>query len=409
MNVRTAPARAVYSMLIAPMDAQRAGRAPGGAIALVETMKQTHDGSPEKQRLEIDGGPYGTLVYDGPPIAGTAMSPRDATRANIKYWRKYDPKLRGAREKLLKLVETDLAGACLMLRAFRDQELDEAERIRDAILWRYKFDILTQTGYGADFRVDPEVKQAVAGFITVYGQKIAIANAVVAATTGYSGTIEGDRVRAGINGYFDAYEKWPGSFGVAIDTPLYPGQVAASTYNVAGWIGASTSLEVDQETGKRHAPRLYAAMKQDDANPDLSFADQLPGATFEAWRASDTFDPEGVRRAVRRTLERKNQDPDTTVPFTDMQASELPRAEEFAARDEARDKERAQRALADFAELRIRAGLTKTQDRILELHLQDLPYKDIANKLGPTTTENSVKQQVFQIKTKLRAAAGDDA
>ncbi len=361
-------------------------------------------GETDQQRPKVNGGPFGMLIYDGPPIADGMMSPRDATRANIEYWRGYQRQLAEARQSVLSLVETDLAEARSAFFGFLDRELDEAEIILGGIRWRYKFDIQTGVGYGDDFRGDPEAARAVVTFATVYGQKMAIVNAAINAMDGNTGTNERDEIRAGINAYFDAYEKYPGSFGVPIKKPLYPGQTEAGTYNVAGWIGASTSLKENPTTGKPHAPRLLAAMKQDDDDPNLALADQLPGATFEVWAANDKFDPEGVRRAVRRLLERREPDPGTTVPFHDENAVQVPGPEEFAARDQVREQN-----MAAFVELREMACLTKLENRILDMHLEERPAKEIARALGATTTENSVNQAMHRIRGKIREAAETSA
>ena len=266
--------------------------------------------------------------------------------------------------------------------------------------------------------------------------------------------------------YFRAIEQHPLHMHKRITEPLFPGQSESVTYSLAGlmfnhikvgdpvkkvpedqggYLKTLSPMTPADKRDERQNKRLNNALKEDrgeDEELRETLAAQLAGAVFEvAHNPEKTGDLSKFRGAVTKLIERGEPDagrktsldklfarrggegnwhprldkdelavetgavPDKDTdarPSNDQAKLAAAEIEEFSARDEVKRARMAE----SLMELRAGAGLSKAEDRALDMYLRGLSLAEIAHHFGSTKTAKQAEQHLVVARRKLAQAAG---
>jgi DNA-binding CsgD family transcriptional regulator len=305
------------------------------------------------------------------------------------------------RKALLHHVETDIEAVERWLDSYRRGALYHKQRIEAYIYQRW-----------GPFPNEENGRRAMADSEFIPANRAWIEARALSEAATHGGNIargQGRRAecRAKIECIVETYERFTPSYGAQITLGWSEEMRADGALLLAGWAASKRSGEQTVTSSK-----VWRAVRGDGA-PTNALHNRIPGATVEAWHATaNPRDLQTLLANIRCALEESEPTyPAVSVGDIDtLDATlgippEAPEPEEFAARVQAQSEH----SIASLAELRLMAGLSRAQDRILDMHLAELTNKEIARKLGPTVTEDSVKQQCSRIYKKLKAAAGISA
>jgi len=199
-----------------------------------------------------------------------------------------------------------------------------------------------------------------------------------------------------------------------------------------GYLKALSPMTPADKRDERQNKRLNNALKEDRGGDEElrdTLAAQLAGAVFEvAHNPEKTGDLSKFRGAVTKLIERGEPDagrktsldklfarrggegnwhprPDKDTdarPSNDQAKLAAAEIEEFSARDEVKRARMAE----SLMELRAGAGLSKAEDRALDMYLRGLSLAEIAHHFGSTKTAKQAEQHLVVARRKLAQAAG---